>query len=400
MTGLRLFILLISLGCLSSTLLASPIVSSKQLILLNQSSDWQKEKEWLLYQEGTKALEAKAFDDAESAFQDSLKTNPAFFPAMLGLADIAFHKQDMTQARDHLQKAIKTAPDSPSAHTAWAKYLYLNKQYPEAELSFKNAIQLNAAFVEPKLELASLYLLRLNQSEKAMDLYREVLSLIPDHAPAHYGLISTNLAIGDIKGVETSASAALERLPNDPQIHDLLGTAYIQQGDTQKAIASFEQAVALDKDRYLSIRNLSDLYFAENRIDDAIELLEGVSPSLAEASEFRYKLALAYQLSSRFEEAKHTYEALLDAQPDNLAALNNLANLLLEKGQHFNPQRAVRLALRATQLAPDNANYLDTLGWALYKHGDRAGARNALSKALEMDPDFSAAAKHLKEIDG
>jgi tetratricopeptide (TPR) repeat protein len=118
-----------------------------------------------------------------------------------------------------------------------------------------------------------------------------------------------------------------------------------------------------------------------------------------------------------------TYEKVLEINPQAAVAANNLAYLYSEQGA--NPERALELAQRAKEIAPEDPSISDTLGWILYKRGlyqralgllqdsaqklpgnaevhyhlgmtlyqlqDRAGAERALSRALEINSGFPGA---------
>jgi len=76
------------------------------------------------------------------------------------------------------------------------------------------------------------------------------------------------------------------------------------------------------------------------------------------------------------------YRAVLAVNPDNPAALNNLAWLLSEAGD----PKAREFAERAYQQAPFNASVVDTLGWTLFKTGDAARGLQLLRLAANLAP--------------
>jgi tetratricopeptide (TPR) repeat protein len=88
------------------------------------------------------------------------------------------------------------------------------------------------------------------------------------------------------------------------------------------------------------------------------------------------------------------YEQVITRQPANVAALNNLAWLLRED----NPTRALELAERARELAPDNPAVLDTYGWVLHLSGRHAEARDVIEKALALAPDNAEIQGHLETV--
>src|SRR5207237_7994248 len=85
------------------------------------------------------------------------------------------------------------------------------------------------------------------------------------------------------------------------------------------------------------------------------------------------------------------YRAILDVNPDNPIALNNLAYLLAEKGD----PKAREYAERAYQLAPFQPNVVDTLGWTLVRTGDVARGTQLLRLASNLAPNPKEILRHL-----
>ena len=85
------------------------------------------------------------------------------------------------------------------------------------------------------------------------------------------------------------------------------------------------------------------------------------------------------------------YRAILDVNPDNPVALNNLAWILGEAGD----PKAREYAERAYQLTPFQANVVDTLGWTLVRTGDVARGTQLLRLASNLAPKQSDIRLHL-----
>lgn len=92
--------------------------------------------------------------------------------------------------------------------------------------------------------------------------------------------------------------------------------------------------------------------------------------------------------------AANHYEQVISRQPNNIAALNNLAWLLRED----NSSRAMELAGRARDLAPDNAAVLDTYGWILHLSGKHAEAKEVIERAVALAPDNAEIRAHLETV--
>ena len=87
------------------------------------------------------------------------------------------------------------------------------------------------------------------------------------------------------------------------------------------------------------------------------------------------------------------YEQVLQQDPDNIQALNNMAYALADRFKRFS--EALIYAERARQIERPTAEVLDTVGW-VYSLNDRdAEAESIFMEALRIDPDSLPARFHL-----
>ena len=110
-------------------------------------------------------------------------------------------------------------------------------------------------------------------------------------------------------------------------------------------------------------------------------------------------LARIDEYSGNGTEAMATYRTVLSMDDHNLFALNNLAwHLALE-----NPDEGLKFAQQAGEIAPDNAEVEDTLGWVFYRKGVYSTATRYLKDAFSKDPtprrEFHLAMSYLKSGD-
>ena len=99
------------------------------------------------------------------------------------------------------------------------------------------------------------------------------------------------------------------------------------------------------------------------------------------------------QAQHNYADAQRHYEAILERDPDSAVAANNLAFIYAETGQHLD--RALRLALRARELIPDEPNVTDTIGWIYYKQHQPARAVQELQRAVVAAPHNAIYHYHL-----
>ena len=77
---------------------------------------------------------------------------------------------------------------------------------------------------------------------------------------------------------------------------------------------------------------------------------------------------ILYQQSGDIPKAREAYEAVVALSPGFAPAANNLAYIYCE--YLGDTDKALKLASTARDVAPDNPNIADTLGWTLYKRSN------------------------------
>lgn len=155
--------------------------------------------------------------------------------------------------------------------------------------------------------------------------------------------------------------AASRALPEDAQVHYLLGQALEEQGSLARAVASFRQATALQPN------------FADAHNDLGRVLLELGESEAAVASCGR----------------------ALELRPDFAAALGNLANAERARGALA---AAIEGYRRLVVLQPDLAEAHRNLGSALIEAGESAAGVEALQRALHLRPNLAAAVAQLARV--
>lgn len=126
----------------------------------------------------------------------------------------------------------------------------------------------------------------------------------------------------------------------------------------------------------IELRNNRDPAAAIKQLNDVVN----ANPEFLSA---RLVLAALYEQAGDHAGAQRSYRAVIQKDEANLVALNNLAySLAPEK-----PDEALKLARQAVELAPDNPDVQDTLGWIYYQKGLYNSALGYLKAAFDKQPD-------------
>ena len=105
----------------------------------------------------------------------------------------------------------------------------------------------------------------------------------------------------------------------------------------------------------------------------------------------RMLLAEAYYRTEDYAKSDSLFEALIEEDPGNHMVLNNYSYYLAERGVGL--MKAKEWSFTTVRENPDNATFLDTYAWVLYKLGSYEEAEefilNALEKGGENDPEVN-----------
>jgi tetratricopeptide (TPR) repeat protein len=135
--------------------------------------------------------------------------------------------------------------------------------------------------------------------------------------------------------------------------------------------------------------------YEEGRYRELITNFEKVSfndYSMKEyASQSKMLFAEAYYRLEEYIISDSLFENLISEEPGNDLVLNNYSYYLAERGEKL--ERAERWSRRTIDNNPENATFIDTYAWILYKMGDYEKAEEYIMDALEKggknDPEIN-----------
>ena len=137
------------------------------------------------------------------------------------------------------------------------------------------------------------------------------------------------------------------------------------------------------------------LYADAGDFPRAVAVLQAAHSEYPDSVELRYAMASTYEDMGRVPAALHELTDLVNARPDDPAALNALGYTLADHSREL--ARARKLIERAYAAAPKNSAILDSLGWVMFRQGHVAEAEPYLRAAYQDDRGGDIAA-HLGEV--
>jgi len=204
-------------------------------------------------------------------------------------------------------------------------------------------------------------------------------------------------AVKEFLSVDTSDFTGEEKM----ELAYYLGLCYTQLEQYDDALNYLEQVVTSQGDFmrvYQCRMTLAYIYVVTKRLKMAEYELERLQSSGLESPLLFNTLAYAAWLQKRYKDAIEFYEKTLDIDSDNTTALNSMGYIMADSG--IDVMRSLRLCRKAVDANPQNAAYLDSLGWAYYKSGEPLEARTWLKRALDIAPNEEEIKKHFKIVSG
>ncbi|GHV75686.1 hypothetical protein AGMMS49942_05070 [Spirochaetia bacterium] len=180
-----------------------------------------------------------------------------------------------------------------------------------------------------------------------------------------------------------------------------LGLCYMKLQRFDDALNYLEQVVTGSQEPlriYQCRLTLAYVYVITKRAKLAEFELNRLSQSGFESVQIYTTMGYAAWCQKRYREAVEYYEKALDLDNNNTTAMNGLGYILADTGE--DPARGLRFCRKAVDKAPQNAAYLDSLGWAYYKTGDTHESRIWLRRAFDLAPHNSDIRAHMRLVIG
>jgi len=369
-------------------------------------------------------LAEKKPDQARKRYETILAKDPSNETALLGLADLlTATRAPREEVGALLQKAVTANPSSVRARIALISF---HLQGGDAANGLTAAQQAQAAFPENArlLELLGLAQLASGDTNSAIATFGKLGSAAPNSPAPLLRLAAAQLASKDINAAIQSLRKALELNPDLVPVRQQLAALQLQQGRPDAALAEARSVQKRMPDQAVGYVLEGDVQVAQKKWPEAERayreaLKHGKSTAVAarlhtvlvtagkqkEADAFAQAwlkeqpkdAAFHLYLADRslrtkdFAAAARHNKAVLEIQPKNAIALNNLAWV---SGQLGDP-KAVEYAEQALAIAPQSPAIQDTLGWLLVERGDVARGLELLKKAAAGAPNAGEVRLHL-----
>ena len=190
-----------------------------------------------------------------------------------------------------------------------------------------------------------------NRYKEAMAIAKKVLSLDKNNDEALFYMAHGLYYARQFKKSLQFWKRLQKICPTEPRLHLNMGACYDDLGNKRLAIQNYKKELALNPASGTALHNLGDIYFFAHKYKLAASYLERCHSLKSLPEDCIGKLARSYFKSGQLEKEQILYEEFLQANPNDIWALNNLGSHLMGQGEYH---RALLRLKKATRIDPSD----------------------------------------------
>jgi tetratricopeptide (TPR) repeat protein len=282
------------------------------------------------------------------------------------VADYYAASQQLKEAIPLYLRVLELQPDDANAREKLATGFILTNQRDKAVEMLEQIIKEHPEKYQPYDLLAQVLdeearsLQRANRTEEAKATnYEQSLLINPNHVGTYVRL--AELLLGTLKDPDRAVKLlgeARRRFPGAPEIVYYLGIAQREAKQSQQAVATFEEALH------------------EAQLEEDADFVN---------AKFYFNYGAAAEQAGLYDKAADLLRKSIALDPDNSAETFNYLGYMWAD-HNMNLEEAETMIRRALQSEPNNASYLDSLGWVEFRKGQFDRALNDLLQAAKTAP--------------
>ncbi|WP_224983681.1 tetratricopeptide repeat protein [Geomonas agri] len=207
-----------------------------------------------------------------------------------------------------------------------------------------------------------------------------------------YAALRSQFPADDIEQAATMLRQHLAKYPRHAVAHNDLAAVSYQLGDPDQALVHYREAVALESDEDVYLKNLADLLYVETgQTDEAINIYLKLLERSPRDVETLLNLGIICEGVGQPNAAESFLQRALEIEPANMTVRERLSELRQNAAVPVAPATAAAPAPAAEEEDDLTAedHYLNSQ--ELVNRGDLAGADRELQRIVALYPDFAPA---------
>lgn len=317
-------------------------------------------------------LELGDLDAAEEILLEARERNAGDPQTLILLAEIFIANNDWEKLGDTFVMMIEDPLINPSQKIELVRFMYMQQQArPDQTLLAQQTEKVVYAISENEPDygaaqlIAADFFMQRNEPENALKSLERAVAAEPDNAEAWGQRLQILFTLGRYDEIIAVSEKANDNAPDNAFIQFFNGAAHMFNGQPDMAehwLVQASMAPARRNFRSVIYGTLGDVRHDLDKWSEAAE---------------------AYDNAIRLDEANHT-------------ALNNYAYYLSLREERLD--EALEMSERAVAMEPNNAAYLDTIGWIHFKLGNIEKAKMYIQQSVDTGDASATVLEHLGDV--
>jgi tetratricopeptide (TPR) repeat protein len=293
-----------------------------------------------------------------------------------------------------LDRLIQQNPKESSLWHKRAQFYFNNRQYDKAIDDVKKAISIDTTKVGYYLTLSDCYLVK-NQSNLTRQMLLKAIQVDSSNTDALLKLAELHLYVRLYQDALNYVNKALRINENLAKAYFIKGVAYLEIGDTLKAVSSFKTTVEQDQDYYHAYIQLGLLYALKGD-PIAVDYYNNALNLNPKSEEAHYNLGQYYLEEEQYNKAIEQFSTVISINPNNKEAHFSLGYIHYEKLKVYS--EALKHFINAAKCDPKFFKAFYMVGLTYETIGDINNASKFYSRAIAINPEYIKAKEGLKRV--
>ena len=334
-----------------------------------------------------------------------LKTYHSIYLSDPDNMDILLKIYEIGLATDHISIVLEIIQDisieneTPLVLELLVELFSGKNEFTKAIFYIKKLMDIDENTDQRTISMAELYLLN-EQFEYV------IATLKPMYQSGNHSLEVLRLlliAFSTIEKYEEQIAISLTLTEKYPEMsigYEALAFAYLDDGDEVSALNILHQALNKFPDEVIFPHIIANIYYQSKNYYEAEKYFLTALDVNPKVSSIQHTMAIMFEDMADTDRSDSLFLYLIEKNENDAIGLNDYAYIISERKEsspddlHY----ALELAGRAISIEPDNAAFLDTIGWIYFKMGIYDKAQKYLEKSLKINEDNPVILEHMGDI--
>lgn len=362
-----------------------------------------------LLDKGNQFFDAGDYTNAITQYEEVLKLDPTFAPAMFQLSHCYLRIGDMVKTKEYIDEAIEAEPKNEEYREEFDRINKINTmmndgnrnmrsgQFEDAYISYELVLEKFPFFAEAAYSMG-LAMMRQNDYDEAVKHFRKALELNGQHENARAAITNVaKMSFNDgnkcykLRDLDCAVEKYMKVVSIDPgfyQAYYQIGVIAAKQGNYDEAIRNYRAALEQNPEFYKGWFAVALVQKRQGKTDEAMKSLQRVvdiHPGYAKAYGTMGEI---YYDQKKYDEAASVLQTATQVDPTYDKGYLKLGMVYIELGQYENAVQSLEMA---TSLNPKKHQAWFLLAQSYNEVGECEKAKNAAMEATDLKRNFGGA---------